>query len=140
MAARIALCLVLAACSVPSPPPPQPPHPPPAPDPAAKPDPSGPPADETLAQCLKRKGVRLYGASWCAPCHDQLELFGASAVDVPYHDCFPPDAGLVAAPECRAAGIDLDGPFPTWIFPDGYRAVGVRSLAWLAVSAECPLR
>ena len=97
------------------------------------------PKDETLGQCLARKGVHLYGASWCKPCHDQLELFGADAKNVPYTDCSPPDSGVMILPECEAAGIDVTGPFPTWRFADGFTVVGTRSLAWLATSTDCPL-
>lgn len=132
MTRRPACLLVLAACAAaPSAPPSIPERRPETPLPDVP--------DETLARCLARKGIRLYGASWCGPCHRQLDLFGPDAADVPYTDCFPADDTVLAVPACRAAGLDFLGPFPTWVFPDGYRAVGVRSLEWLAVSSSCPL-
>ncbi|HTK60122.1 MAG TPA: hypothetical protein VL283_02860 [Candidatus Baltobacteraceae bacterium] len=98
------------------------------------------PKDETLGQCLARKGVHLYGASWCHPCHEQLAWFGDDAKNVPFTDCFPTDDTVIAAPECQAVGLDIMGPFPTWIFADGLKVVGTRSLKWLAISTDCPLR
>lgn len=91
---------------------------------------------ESLAKCLKRKGMRLFGAHWCKPCHDQLDLFGKDAPDVPYTDC-QPEGTVGNIPECDA--LDIQN-YPTWRFPDGYKALGVRSLAWLAESTSCPLR
>ncbi len=99
----------------------------------AKPIPAAP---ESLAKCLKRKGMRLFGAHWCKPCHDQLELFGKDAPDVPYTDC-QPEGTFGNIPECDA--LDIQN-YPTWRFPDGYKALGVRSLKWLAESSSCPLR
>jgi len=98
--------------------------------------PSEAPAPETLAQCLARKGMRLYGASWCGPCHQQLDLFGAQAKDVPYTDC-QPEGTFTNIPECDA--LDVQN-YPTWIFSDGFRVIGVRSLEWLSASTDCPLR
>ena len=139
MPVRVLIFLLLAACAAsPTAPsvPPKPADPPVRTDgPAGAPAPA-PPADETLARCLKRKGVHLYGAHWCKPCHDQLDLFGASAKDVPYTDC-QPEGTFGNIPECDALGIDS---YPTWIFPDGYRALGTRSLKWLAASTDCPLK
>jgi len=99
----------------------------------AKAEPAPP---ESLAKCLKRKGVRLFGAHWCQPCHDQLALFGKDAPDVPYTDC-QPEGTLGNIPECDKLDIHQ---YPTWRFPDGYKAIGVRSLKWLSASSDCPLR
>lgn len=107
--------------------------------PGAKPVPA-PPEDETLGQCLARKGVHLYGASWCGPCHDQLSWFGDDAKNVPFTDCFPTDDTVISVPECQAVGLDMMSSYPTWILSDGLRVVGTRSLKWLAVSTGCPLR
>lgn len=137
MAVRIAPLLILAACAAPTVV--TPPSPNTVVPTAAKAGPapnSAPPADETLGQCLTRKGVRLYGAHWCKPCHRQLELFGADAKNVPYTDC-QPEGTIGNILECEALGIDT---YPTWIFADGLRIYGVRSLKWLATSTDCPLR
>ena len=101
--------------------------------PASKPAPK----PERLAECLARTGAHLYGASWCHWCHVQLELFGTDAPKIPYTDC-DPQATLELAPECKAKGFELESPLPTWIFGDGTRVVGVRSLKWLAARTGCP--
>ena len=93
-------------------------------------------APESLAKCLKRKGMRLFGAHWCKPCHDQLALFGKDAPDVPYTDC-QPEGTVANIPECDKLDIQT---YPTWRFPDGYKSAGVRSLTWLSESTSCPLR
>ena len=95
-----------------------------------------PVAPESLAKCLARKGMRLFGAHWCKPCHDQLALFGKDAPDVPYTDC-QPEGTFGNIPECDTLDIQT---YPTWRFPDGYKSVGVRSLKWLSQSTSCPLR
>ncbi len=92
---------------------------------------------ESLGECLTRTGVRLYGASWCPHCHDQLALFGADAAKVPYIDC-DPDADLTMEPVCVAEGFDFDSIYPMWIFPDLGRLPGVRSLDVIAKIAGCP--
>lgn len=141
MPIRIALLLIVAACAT-SPAAPRTSSKP-ARHPAAKAHPApkpAPPKNETLGQCLARKGLHLYGASWCHPCHQQLEWFGEDAKNVPFTDCFPTDDTVIAAPACQAVGLDIAGPFPTWIFRDGLKVVGTRSLKWLATSTDCPLR
>ena len=95
-----------------------------------------PPPPESLAKCLARKGVRLFGAHWCQPCHEQLDLFGKDAPDVPYTDC-QPEGSVANIPECDKLDIQT---YPTWRFPDGYKALGVRSLKWLSESTSCPLK
>lgn len=117
------LCLFLAGCAA-SPTPLAP---------AAKPAPT----PERLGECLARKGARLYGASWCHWCHVQIELFGKDAPKVPYTDC-DPEATLDMLPECTEKGFAFDSPFPTWIFGNGTRVHGVRSLKWLAFQTDCP--
>jgi hypothetical protein len=145
MAIRIALLLLFTACAAPDPIPttgvgpgskafPTAPTAKKAPGKGA-PKKAAPPKDETLGQCLARKGVHLYGASWCHPCHDQLAWFGDDAKNVPYTDCQP--SGLANLPACDALGIEI---FPTWVFPDGLQVRGTRSLEWLATSTDCPLR
>jgi len=89
---------------------------------------------ESLAECLARKGAHVYGASWCGHCRDQRELFGDEAAKVPYTDC-QPEGTFSNIPECVALDI---AAFPTWIFRDGTRILGVRSPAWLARRTGCP--
>lgn len=92
---------------------------------------------ESAAQCLARKGARLYGASWCPPCHAQLDLYGAEAAQVPYTDCAP--AGQTDFLEaCSSIGISFDTVLPVWIFEDGSRLYGVRHPDVIAAVADCP--
>ena len=93
---------------------------------------------ERLAACLARKGVHLYGASWCHWCHAQLEMFGPDAARVPYTDC-DPEGTLDLLPECEKAGVTMETPLPLWLFKDGSRLVGRRSLQVLALVAGCPV-
>ena len=91
-----------------------------------------------LAEFLKRKGAKMYGAFWCSHCEDQKETFGAGA-DIPYVECFPDGwkRGTPVAAAC--AGADISG-FPTWILADGTRFEGEKSLEELAkaVGFEAP--
>lgn len=84
----------------------------------------------TLAQCLKDRGVVMYGAEWCPHCQNQKKLFGESFGLVPYVEC-PADPN-----KCVAAGIQ---GYPTWIFPDGQKLVGEQTLEKLAETSGCAL-
>lgn len=108
------------------------------PVPPAKPAPAPAPKPESLAKCLARVDAHLYGASWCHWCHVQLKLFGPDAPDVPYTDC-DPQGTLDYVPECAAKGLDMSTPVPIWLFKDGSRLVGVRSLRSIALVAGCPV-
>jgi hypothetical protein len=96
------------------------------------------PPPEPLGECLARKGAHLYGASWCHWCHVQLELFGPQAAKVPYTDC-DASGSLDWLPACAEKGLEFDSPLPAWIFADGTRINGVRSLKWLAYQTNCPV-
>lgn len=92
----------------------------------------------SLAKCLTKKGVKLYGTAWCHYCKLQKEAFGPAAKDLPYIQCNV-IIGEPLAPVCQQAGIDS---FPTWILPDGRRIVGYigdNDLPALAETAHCPL-
>ena len=39
---------------------------------------------EEFAQCLRERGVTMYGADWCPHCQDQKTLFGSAFALVPY--------------------------------------------------------
>ena len=97
--------------------------------------PTIPPKKETLAECLTRKGVVLYGASWCGPCHRQLELFGVDAGALTFVDCSPP-RGPYKLPECDRQAVKA---YPTWLKPGGERHEGVMTLAQLSAWSQCPL-
>lgn len=83
-----------------------------------------PPPDPRLAPLaahLSDSGAKFYGASWCASCQRQKQLFGEVADDLPYVECSPYGRGGPTAAACTQAGIQN---FPTWII-DGERYIGV---------------
>src|SRR5512143_3304835 len=44
-----------------------------------------------FAQCLKDRGVRMYGAWWCPHCQEQKEKFGEASFKLaPYVECGVP--------------------------------------------------
>ncbi len=95
---------------------------------------SAPPARgeyDAFAQCLADAGAVMYGAQWCPHCQDQKNLFGSSFKLIPYVEC-PQNPE-----QCLARGID---GYPTWLFADGSRLEGERSLDALAVASGCALR
>ncbi|MDO8425640.1 MAG: hypothetical protein Q7T01_03970 [bacterium] len=92
------------------------------------------PAAEALALCLKEKGVVEYGAYWCPNCQEQKQRFGSGAKLIDYVECAMPGNPRAQSPKCQAAGIT---GYPTWVFPDGNRLVGLQSLERLAEAAGC---
>ena len=95
------------------------------------------PAPQSLAECLTAKGVKLYSAAWCGPCHRQHELFGADAAKLDIVECFPDPADPYReSEECQALGIEA---FPTWILPGLGRLEGVRDPELIGRLAGCPL-
>lgn len=82
-----------------------------------------------LASCLKEKGVKFYGASYCGYCNKQKQMFGDDAKNLPYIECETPKN-----PEC--AGANITG-YPTWIFPNGKRLIGEVSLEQLKEYSGC---
>ncbi len=91
-----------------------------------------PPANDltAFAQCLKDKGVTMYGAAWCGHCQNQKKLFGQAWKLVPYVEC--PDN----IQKCLDLGIK---GYPTWILPDGTHLEGGQSLETLAEKTGCAL-
>lgn len=111
------------------------------------------PALDNLANCLSEKNVKEYGAFWCPNCAKQEKLFGESHKIIQqkgvYIECDPrckkdgqgslPSAcrGIEGqAEKCVEEGIDK---YPTWIFSDGSKVVGVQELSFLAQKAGCNL-
>lgn len=86
-----------------------------------------------LAQCLTEKGVKMYGAIWCAHCNNQKKEFGDAFEYINYIEC---DAAtdLDGAKECMKAGIK---GYPTWEFGDGTQKPGEIKLTELAKIAGC---
>lgn len=89
----------------------------------------------TLAECLREKGVRFYGAFWCGHCQDQKKAFGEYADRLPYIECSEPD-GRTQTAVCRENDINS---YPTWVFPEGSQAGGRRSFADLAERSGCEI-
>ena len=90
---------------------------------------------DTFAQCLTSKGAKMYGAFWCPHCAEQKELFGSSFKYAPYIECGIQGSRALAQ-TCQDVKIQK---FPTWIFPDGTRTEGKRSLEFLSDETGCPL-
>lgn len=69
----------------------------------------------SLAKCLKAKGAKFYGASWCPHCNNQKKAFGSAASDLPYVECS--EGGTRnQRQECTDAGVK---GYPTWKFANG---------------------
>jgi glutaredoxin len=85
-------------------------------------------AEMALAEHLKQRGAKMYGAFWCPYCTRQKELFGREAFSkITYIEC---DArGQNAQPDlCRRANVR---GFPTWEI-SGQQYGGMQSLTQLA--------
>jgi glutaredoxin len=85
-------------------------------------------AEMALAEHLKQRGAKMYGAYWCPYCTRQKELFGAEAFrQITYIECDP--RGQNPQPDlCRRAGVN---GFPTWEI-NGQKYPGMRTLEQLA--------
>jgi thiol-disulfide isomerase/thioredoxin len=90
---------------------------------------------DSLAKCIAQSSTTFYGAFWCPHCRDQKTKFGTGAQFLPYHECSLP-SGSGEVQSCVAAGVKN---YPTWVFSDGSRLVGVQSPATLAQKTNCPL-
>jgi hypothetical protein len=90
---------------------------------------------DAFAECLEEKGAVFYGAFWCPNCQNQKKLFGQSERLLPYVECSTPD-GRGQTVECQEKGIER---YPTWIFADGGKEIGVLPLATLAEKTGCQL-
>ena len=89
---------------------------------------------DSFAQCTKDSGARMYGSVECPHCKDQKELFGKSWQYAGYVECYAGPAGQ--APECDAAGIRA---YPTWVFADGSRQLGMMTFEELSEKTGCQL-
>jgi hypothetical protein len=92
---------------------------------------------DKFAQCLKDRGVKMYGAFWCEHCAEQKRRFGASFEFVPYIECGVKGDRTAKTQVCKDADIHL---FPTWQFPPtGERVERVFELEELSERISCPL-
>jgi len=88
--------------------------------------------DKQLIQCIKDKGLTMYGTSWCPHCKHQKVEFGAKndeefAQLANYVDC---DAN---PQECRSRKVT---GYPTWLLPDG-KEIQPGSIKELAQDCGC---
>ncbi len=90
---------------------------------------------DRFAQCLAEKKVTMYGSFLCSHCDDQKKLFGPSFKYVPYIECSVRGSRQLSF-SCNMAQIRLT---PTWIFADGDRRTGLRSLKDLSEKTGCRL-
>lgn len=89
---------------------------------------------DSLAKCIAQSSTTFYGAFWCPHCAAQKTKFGTGAQYLPYVECSNPDHSEDAV--CVDAGVKN---YPTWVFADGSRAVGVQTPAQLAAKTGCVL-
>ena len=89
---------------------------------------------DAFAKCLTAKQSKMYGLSWCPHCLDQKEMFGSSVKYIPYIECGAKNHQEELA--CVQAGIKN---FPTWVFADGSRVEGSKSLEYLSDKTGCAL-
>jgi hypothetical protein len=82
----------------------------------------------TLAKCLAREKITMYGAVWCSHCQDQKKAFGEAWKYVPYVEC-PQNIQ-----SCISKGVES---YPTWMKPDGEKIDGFTELKRLADWAGC---
>lgn len=96
---------------------------------------------DALAQCIAKSGATFYGASWCPHCAAQKTKFGTGAQYLPYVECALPN-GVTNAGGGGEAQVCVDHDiiqYPTWVFADGSRLVGVQTPQTLAAKTGCAL-
>ena len=92
------------------------------------------PEQLALAEHLKNKGAKFYGAYWCQYCFKQRQMFGAGGSRVlPYIECAP-DGFDSASGTCRSKSKDVTG-YPTWEIGGKFYG-GMRTLRDLQALSE----
>lgn len=90
---------------------------------------------DELAQCISHTSTTFYGAFWCPHCAEQKTKFGTGAQYLPYVECSLP-SGSGQTQVCIDNSIKN---YPTWVFSDGSRVVGVQTPAQLALKTGCAM-
>jgi hypothetical protein len=90
---------------------------------------------DALAKCIAQSSTTFYGAFWCPHCAAQKTKFGTGAQYLPYVECSLP-SGQGQTQVCTDHDIVS---YPTWVFSDGSRLVGVQTPATLAAKTGCSL-
>jgi hypothetical protein len=81
-----------------------------------------------LAQCITDKWRKMYGTERCQFCQNQKKWFASAWNIINFVDC---DKQQIV---CRSAGIQS---FPTWIWPNNQRLVGLQTHDALKQNAGC---
>jgi glutaredoxin len=90
---------------------------------------------DALAKCIAQSSTTFYGASWCPHCAAQKTKFGTGAQYLPYVECSL-SGGTAQTQVC----IDHDiVQYPTWVFADGSRLIGVQTPQTLAKKTGCTI-
>ncbi len=83
----------------------------------------------TLAKCLAKQKITMYGAAWCTHCQDQKKAFGQEAFQyIPYIEC-PANVQLCISKQVSG--------YPTWLKTDGSKMEGFTELSKLATWSGC---
>ena len=90
---------------------------------------------DALAKCIAQSSTTFYGAYWCPHCEAQKTKFGTGAQYLPYMEC-----AIRGTSTQTQVCIDHDIiQYPTWVFADGSRLVGVQTPQTLAQKTGCAL-
>lgn len=81
-----------------------------------------------FARALRAAGAKLYGAGWSAETTAQKALFQDGGQFLDFVEVTNPDR----SPNSVATNNNITPPYPTWIFADESRLVGVQTLQAIA--------
>ena len=87
-----------------------------------------------FTNCLIEKDARFYCSKDISTCYEQKKIFASAAVDLPYVECSDSRNYTSQLEICREHEIDA---YPTWIFADGRRRIGVLSGEQLSMITGC---
>ena len=85
---------------------------------------------KTFGQCLKEKGLIMYGSDRCELCLNQKQILGSEFPDIKYINC---DS---YSDICEARSIHA---YPVWSVNDENYYKGIKSLPELAELSGCSL-
>jgi len=88
---------------------------------------------ENFAQCLTKKGIKLYGSFQDASTQKQKAMFKKAFNYLTYIECIEPESKQLLF-ECQVEEIKT---FPTWKFSNKERKTGVLSLEELKELSGC---
>ena len=87
---------------------------------------------DLFSKCINESGAKMYGAFWCSACIQQKKILRESE-SMPYVECSSPD-GNSQLSECVSENIQS---YPTWVFGDGTREVGIQTITKLGQKTGC---